>query len=31
MWVIENPAVIYVTECIAYVFLQEFYSFLSYV
>ena len=27
MWVIEDPAVIYVGECFAYVLLQEFYSF----
>ena len=28
-WVIEHPAVIFVRECFAYVFLQEFYSFWS--
>ena len=27
MWVIEDPAVIYVGECFAYVLLYEFYSF----
>ena len=30
-WVIEDPAVIYVRKCFAYVLLQEFYSFWSYV
>ena len=30
-WVIEKSAVIYVGECFAYVLLQEFYSFWSYV
>ena len=30
-WVIEDPAVIYVRECFAYVFLYEFYSFWSYI
>ena len=29
--VIEDPAVIYVRECFACVFLQEFYSFWSYI
>ena len=29
MWVIEDPAVIYVRECFAYDFLLEFYSFWS--
>ena len=29
-WVTENPAMIYVGECFAYVLLQEFYSFWSY-
>ena len=30
-WVIENLALIYVIECSTYVFLQEFYSFWSYI
>jgi len=30
-WVIEDPAVIYVGKCFAYVLLWEFYSFWSYV
>ena len=30
-WVMEDPAVMYVRECFAYVPLQEFYSFWSYV
>ena len=30
-WVIEDPAVMYVRECFAYVLLQEFYSFWSYI
>ena len=30
-WVIEDHAMIYVTECFAYVFLWELYSFWSYV
>ena len=31
MCVIEDPAVIYVEECFAYVLLEEFYSFWSYI
>ena len=31
MKIIEDPAVVYVRECFAYVFLLEFYSFWSYV
>ena len=30
-WFIEDPAVIYVRECFAYVLLWEFYRFWSYV
>ena len=30
-WVIEDPAVIYVRECFAYIFLWKFYSFWSYI
>ena len=31
MWVIGDLAVIYVRECFAHVFIQEFYSFGSYI
>ena len=30
-WVIEDPAMIYIIECFAYVCLYEFYSFWSYI
>ena len=29
--IIEDPAVVYVGECFAYVFIEEFYSFWSYI
>ena len=31
MWAIEGPAVIYVRVCSAYIFLQKFYGFWSFI